>query len=67
MNQEVDKVEPAIDKSNEVKKDRNLIYIALRFIGDNAKTVLIVTYGLGATVQVFRLGAIDPEPFLKFV
>ena len=49
MNQEVDKVEPAIDKSNEVKKDRNLIYIALRFIGDNAKTVLMVVFKVWET------------------
>jgi len=73
MDQEVDKVEHTVgknlsSKSNGVKKDRSIIYyigIALRFIGDNAKTVLVVTYGLGATVQVLKLGAIDPT-YIKF-
>lgn len=73
MDQEVDKVEHTIaenlsSKSNEVKKDRNITYyiaVGLRFIGDNTKIVLAVTYGLGATTQVLKLGAIDPT-YIRF-
>ncbi|WP_435950145.1 hypothetical protein [Psychrobacter sp. DM8] len=74
MDQEgVDKVEHTITKGssirgNKVKKDRSIIYyigIAFRFIEDNTKTVLAVTYGLGATVQVLKLSAIDPT-YIKF-
>lgn len=73
MDQEIDKVEHTkaenlSSKSNEVKKDRNITYyigVGLRFIGENTKIVLAVTYGLGATVQVLKLGAIDPT-YIKF-
>ncbi|MBE0445108.1 hypothetical protein, partial [Psychrobacter sp. FME5] len=41
------------------------IGVGLRFIGENTKIVLAVTYGLGATVQVLKLGAIDPT-YIKF-
>lgn len=59
MDQEID---------NEVKKDRSITYyiaVGLRFIGDNTKIVLAVTYGLGATTQVLKLGAIDPT-YIRF-
>lgn len=73
MDQEIDKVEHTIaenlsSKSNEVKKYRSTIYyidVGLRFIGDNTKIILAVTYGLGATAQVLKLGAIDPT-YIKF-
>jgi len=73
MDQEVDKVEHTIaenlrSRSNEVKKDRSITYyigVGLRFIGENTKIVLAVTYGLGATTQVLKLGAIDPA-YIRF-
>lgn len=73
MDQEVDKVEHTIaenlrSRSNEVKKDRSITYyigVGLRFIGDNTKILLAVTYGLGATAQVLKLSAIDPT-YIKF-
>lgn len=73
MDQEIDKVEYTTaenlsSKSNEVKKDRSITYfigVGLRFIGDNTKIVLAVTYGLGATTQVLKLGAIDPT-YIRF-
>jgi len=73
MDQEVSKVEHTIaenlrSRSNEVKKDRSITYyigVGLRLIGDNTKIVLAVTYGLGATTQVLKLGAIDPA-YIRF-
>lgn len=55
-------------RNNEVKEDRNITYyisVGLRFIGDNTKIVLAVTYGMGATAQVLKLGAIDPT-YIRF-
>lgn len=55
-------------RNNEVKEDRNITYyisVGLKFIGDNTKTVLAVTYGMGATTQVLKLGAIDPT-YIRF-
>ncbi|MGA6100721.1 hypothetical protein ACPESL_00905 [Psychrobacter pocilloporae] len=63
MDQEVDEVEYA-----KVKKDRRITYyigVGLRFIGENTKIILAVTYGLGATAQVLKLSAIDPT-YIKF-
>lgn len=71
MDQEADKVEHMIAKnlrSNELKEDRSVTYyigVGLRFIGDNTKILLTVTYGLGATAQVLKLSAIDPT-YIKF-
>ena len=73
MDQEIDKVEHTTaenlsSKSNELKKDRSITYyigVGLRLIGDNTKIVLAVTYSLGATAQVLKLGAIDPT-YIKF-
>ncbi|MEN8625286.1 hypothetical protein [Psychrobacter proteolyticus] len=71
MDQEADKVEHMIAKnlrSNEVKENRSVTYYiggGLRFIGDNTKILLTVTYGLGATAQVLKLSAIDPT-YIKF-
>ena len=73
MEQEIDKVENTTAdnlsiKNNELKKDSIITYylsVGLKFIGDNTKIILAVTYSLGATVQVLQLSTIDPT-YIKF-
>lgn len=71
MDQDVDNVEHTIVenlRSNRVKKDRSITYyigVGLRFITENTKIILVVTYGLGATNQVLKLAAINPG-YIRF-